>query len=147
MFHLFRPADRPADWPCRSLRALPGALRREGINESPVGAIIWPVDLPRVEAKSIEAIATTLEDYPEGKGRVIPCHLGRGGHPVGIGSGWWPAILEMPTDEPLHTLFRREQESVSRIELEDSTLLDRLNSPDEVVRLLGRPARIWRSER
>ena len=57
------------------------------------------------------------------------------------------AILEMPTDEPLHTLFRREPETVSRIELEDSTLLDRLNSPDEVARLLGRPARIWRSDR
>ena len=117
---------------------------------------IWPVDTPCVSAKTL----TTLLQIAKLRGResrVVPAtwsrgaetrRLGaerpveplRGGHPILIGSHWWPQIQGMDPDQPLRDFFVIEPDKVDRVEVDDPAILWNLNTPGDVERHLGKPA-------
>lgn len=104
------------------------------------GTLIWPVDVPLVTGATVRLLAERLAGSGTA-GRVVPVHDSRGGHPVGIGSDWWPLLMEMGPDEPLRRLFRLPGLGVERIEVSDPGVNQDLNTPEDVLHALGRAPR------
>lgn len=114
--------------------------------------MIWPVDAPRVEARTLLRLLHPQEagthsatppdrDAALRRCRRIPTHGNRGGHPLLIGREWWPQIRALGRDQSLRNLLAIRPEAVERLEVADAAVLWNLDTPADVQRCLGRPAR------
>lgn len=59
------------------------------------GALVWPVDCPRVPPRVVAALAAALA---HGAPLAIPRYGGRGGHPALFGAALFPEILALPPE-------------------------------------------------
>ena len=98
------------------LRALP---------QGAVGAFIWPVDCPLVPGSVLEDLLGAFE----GPGAIcIPSADSRRGHPPLIGAAFFDEILAMGEDQPLRTLYQRNQDSIVHVPVETDTVLHNMNT-------------------
>ena len=144
----------------QGLRAL---TQFDSKSEGPFDATwIWPVDTPCVQSSTLDILRGSLDrlgrfarvipvtnalDQEHTSGRCQSNEPGtaaimRGGHPILIGSEWWPQIERMGADQPLRDVLAMEPERVERVVVDDPAVLWNFNTPAEVERRLGRPARL-----
>ena len=71
-----------------------------GVRATPdaAGWLILPADLPLVEAATLRAVATCLQQGPD-KEVVVPHYQGERGHPVGFAAGCGPELMALTGDE------------------------------------------------
>jgi CTP:molybdopterin cytidylyltransferase MocA len=95
---------------------------------------IWPADHPAVSLATLERLASLADP-----GRaLIPTYRSRRGHPVLLGNALVSSIFEIPSGSGLRELWRSRPESVSEIAVEDSGVVQNLDTPSEYLQATGR---------
>jgi molybdenum cofactor cytidylyltransferase len=122
----------PETGPIASLR---GALRALQPLQ-PSAALVWPVDLPHVRVTTVERI---LEAQRLAKGlAVVPTFGDRRGHPVIWAAPLCDELLESPaaTREGARAVLHRHERDVVRVPVDDPSVIDEINTPDDYERLV-----------
>jgi molybdenum cofactor cytidylyltransferase len=101
------------------------------------GVLLWPVDHPFVEAKTVEALLRRAEADPMALW-VIPTWNGRGGHPVVLRSPTFRAIGELPADRPLRSLLPAFGPQVVRLPVDDPGVVENVDTPESFREALER---------
>lgn len=102
----------------------------------PAGALIWPVDVPRVQVATLHSILHRAVPVgvavPAGV-PVVPVHAGRGGHPLWLPAGLFPALLALPAapGHSLRSLLQAQKEQVVRLPVEDADILLDYDAPGD----------------
>jgi len=106
------------------IRALPAGLE---------GAAVFLVDHPMIDRQTIDALVDRLAP-----GRiVVPVHNGRRGHPVIFAAELFDEILDLPPDQGLNSVVRRQPERVVEVFVENAGVLRDIDTPEQFARLLG----------
>ena len=96
--------------------------------------LLLNVDQPR----NSDMVRTLLERHQASSYRItIPTHGGKGGHPVLISAELLPELAEIEEEsQGLKAVVRRHADTTERYELDDSTVLWDLNTPEEYQKAL-----------
>ena len=99
--------------------------------------LVLNVDQPR----STQIVEQVIERHSGGGHLVtIPCHLGKGGHPVAISATLLPELAEITEEtEGMKAVMRRYAPNTHRLELDNPDLLLDLNTPTDYQKALTRP--------
>jgi molybdenum cofactor cytidylyltransferase len=101
------------------------------------GALLWPVDHPFVEAKTVGTLLRRA-DQDAMAVWVIPTFGGRGGHPVLLRQPTFRSILEMPPERPLRSLLSGFGPQVVRVPVNDPGVVENLDTPEEYRAAIAR---------
>lgn len=97
------------------------------------GAAIFLVDHPLIDSVTIDALLGSLAP-----GRiVVPVHAGRRGHPVVFSADLFCEILDLPHDQGLNTVVRRDRDRVIEVPVDSSGVLQDIDTPEQFKKLLG----------
>ncbi len=98
--------------------------------------LVLNVDQPR----PADAVRSVIEHHSYGNQLItIPCHQGKGGHPVAISSTLLSEIAEITEEtEGLKAVMLRHAAETRRVEMDTADLLLDLNTPEDYQRALGR---------
>lgn len=105
------------------IRALPPGV---------TGAGVFLVDQPLIDAATIAILAAALRPG----GIVLPVHAGRRGHPAFFASDLFAEILTLGPDEGLNVVVRRNPERVLEVDAVDSNVLEDIDTPEQLEKLL-----------
>lgn len=96
--------------------------------------LLLNVDQPR----SADTVRTLLERHLASSYRItIPTHGGKGGHPILIAAELLPELAEIEEEsQGLKAVVRRHAEATERFELDDSSVLWDLNTPEQYQKAL-----------
>ncbi|MFO0573970.1 MAG: nucleotidyltransferase family protein [Polyangia bacterium] len=127
------PASVRTAWNPRPERGMLSSVQT-GLGElvaAPVmGALIWPVDVPLVQAVTVRRLLQAAQ--AEGAGRpVLPTHAGRGGHPLWLPACRFADVLALPEGATLRELRARHPEL--RLEVTDAAVLRDLDTPADLA--------------
>ncbi|MFZ1023979.1 MAG: nucleotidyltransferase family protein [Thermoplasmata archaeon] len=96
--------------------------------------LIWPIDHPFVEAKTLRALHNCGET--DGMASwIIPTYEGRGGHPVLIRPSAAREVAILPVEAPLRLVVRRLGPQVRRLAVEDPFVLANVDSREAYDRI------------
>lgn len=95
------------------------------------GFLFTPVDLPRLQAATIEQIARLASESKI----AIPRRQGRGGHPVLVPQRLAPALLAMPTTATPRDFIERHRPEVTYVEVEDTGIFLDVDTPADYAAL------------
>lgn len=108
-----------------------------GSLEHPTTVLLWPVDHPFVEAKTVEALLRHARSDAMALW-VIPTFEGRGGHPVVLQPETFGAVLALRPDRPLRDLVETFGPQVARVPVDDPGTLENVDTPAEYAAALAR---------
>jgi CTP:molybdopterin cytidylyltransferase MocA len=104
------------------LAALPAAA---------TAALVWPVDVPLVEAATVRAILAAAP----GK-LIVPMHNKRGGHPLRVPRRLFGAVAALDPDVGLRALLDERASEVERLRVADRNVLVDVDTREEYARAL-----------
>ncbi len=93
------------------------------------GWLVLPGDMPRVEAGTLLAVATALEQHPV----VYAQHKGRRGHPVGFAAELYSELIQLSGDEGARRIMARYPAFGQ--EVADAGVLLDVDTPDDLLRV------------
>jgi molybdenum cofactor cytidylyltransferase len=94
-------------------------------------ALVWPVDVPMVEAATVRTILSTAP------GRIIvPVHNKKGGHPVRIPRRLFGAVAALDVAAGLKALMESHVGEVERLTVADRAVLVDVDTPEDYTRAL-----------
>ncbi|MFZ0891266.1 MAG: nucleotidyltransferase family protein [Thermoplasmata archaeon] len=114
-----------------------GSVQR-GLAALPSGAntLIWPIDHPFVEAKTLRALHNCgVSDRMASW--FIPTYEGRGGHPVLIRPSAAREVAGLSVDAPLRSVVSRLGPQVRRLPVDDPFVLANVDSREEYNRIIA----------
>jgi molybdenum cofactor cytidylyltransferase len=127
-------------------------LRNEEIAAGPIGSIraavrhvmshpvdamlVWPVDMPHVAISTVELLIDRFRSTQ--RPVVVPVFDGRRGHPVLFGRAVFEELLEAPDGEGARTVVRADPSRVEEVPVEDSAVVEDLNTPEDYQALVRR---------
>ncbi len=120
--------DHPAQGgPVSSVRRALAALRTAFDGHGVDGALVLPVDHPRVRAETVRHLIAAFagEDRPV----VVPAWQGRRGHPVLIGRAIFDELDDDGLAEGLRTVVRRHRSRRLIVPVDDPGVVDDLDTP------------------
>lgn len=94
--------------------------------------ILWPVDLPWVEAATAAKVAGACRTGVV----AVPEHAGRRGHPIAIPADLLQGVMALGPDEPLNRWVRRQE--VLLVPVEDAACVTPMNTPAEYAAAFAR---------
>ncbi len=97
--------------------------------------LLWPVDHPFVEAKTLRTLREYGMTSPMGLW-FIPTFEGRGGHPVLLMPGVYARLQALPSSAPLRDLLPGLGPQVLRIPVPDPGVVANVDIPDDYERHL-----------
>jgi molybdenum cofactor cytidylyltransferase len=97
--------------------------------------LIWPIDHPFVEAKTLRALHNCGK-LDRMASWIIPTYEGRGGHPVLIRPSAAREVARLPVEASLRLVARRLGPQVRRLPVEDPFVLANVDSREEYDRLV-----------
>ncbi len=106
------------------------------------GALFIPCDQPWLDAATIDLlIAAFAERGSAATGfAIVPTSAGRRGAPVLFGRDLFVDLSQITGDRGGSQILDRLQDRVVEIEVPDPRALDDIDTPDQLARLLGKPA-------
>ncbi len=104
------------------IRALPDELD---------GAVIFLVDHPVIEPKTIDALLSRFESGAI----VLPVYGGRRGHPVVFSRAVLDEILELPATTGANTVVGRRPDRVIEVEVDEPGILVDVDTPEHLEAL------------
>lgn len=127
-------------------------IRNEEITAGPIGSIraaihqvidhpvdamlVWPVDMPHVAISTVELLIDRFRSSH--RPIVVPVFDGRRGHPVLFGRAVFQELLEVPDGEGAHSVVRADPSRVEEVIVEDSAVVEDLNTPEDYQALVRR---------
>jgi molybdenum cofactor cytidylyltransferase len=122
-----------------------GSIRaavRHAMNHPVDGMLVWPVDMPHVAISTVEALIDRfrITQLPV----VIPVYEGRRGHPALFGRAVFEDLLAAPDDEGARAVVKADPSRVSEVEVDDSAVVEDLNTPEDYEALVRREDEIRR---
>lgn len=96
------------------------------LNGDRSGALIWPVDLPRVQPATLLRILDAATRQPT---LIVPTHDGRGGHPLWLPRALFAEALSLPTELGLRGL--RERHPPRLVSVDDGGILRDIDTPQD----------------
>jgi molybdenum cofactor cytidylyltransferase len=134
------------------------ALRNEEIAAGPIGSIraairhvidhpvdamlVWPVDMPHVAISTVELLIDRFRSTH--RPIVVPVFDGRRGHPVLFGKAVFEELLAVPDGEGAgagagaRAVVRADPSRVDEVPVEDSAVVEDLNTPQDYEALVRR---------
>jgi molybdenum cofactor cytidylyltransferase len=99
---------------------------------SETGWLIALADMPRIQPRTIRAVADALLGGAE---LCAPYHQGRRGHPVGFAAGFGPQLRALSGDEGARAILQANRDRLQRIEVDDPGVLFDINVPGDLLGL------------
>ena len=97
------------------------------------GAALFLVDHPLIDRETISALIRQVKP-----GRIIvPVFEGRRGHPVVFAADLFPEVLELPSDQGLNTVVKRNRDRVVEVVVGNAGVLRDIDTPEQLAELLG----------
>jgi CTP:molybdopterin cytidylyltransferase MocA len=94
------------------------------------GCLIIPVDHPFVDASTYSKL---IESFAEQVSCIIvPEYQGQKGHPVILPFSWAQSLPELNPEGGLRTAIRESNQTVTRIQVDDSGILRNINEPADL---------------
>jgi len=91
-------------------------------------ALIWPVDIPFVEAATVRTLVTQDGTI------VVPVHHGRGGHPLRVARAHFDEIATLDPARGLKALVDAHAAAVIRLPVDDRGVLVDVDTPEDYAR-------------
>ncbi len=98
---------------------------------APSGALVWPVDCPRVPAAAVRALLAAAR---AGARIAIPTHAGRRGHPTYFAAELFPELEAAPLDQGARAVVRTHAADVVLVDAPAEVLED-FDTPEDLARL------------
>jgi len=111
-----------------SLRAGIGALP-EGVD----GAIVSLGDMPRIEGRHLDRLISAFSPK-EGRGIVVPVHLGKRGNPVLFARAYFPELLAIEGDTGARHIIAASASEVAEVDLGTDAIFLDIDTPDALER-------------
>jgi CTP:molybdopterin cytidylyltransferase MocA len=132
------PAPSPVvienpEWSLGRTGSIQKGLEEVG-DDTPV--LLWPVDHPFVQAKTLRRLRTTAELDAMGVW-FIPTVEGLGGHPVFLQPAVFPRLRLLVPSAPLRTLIPAFGPQVVRVPVDDLGVRANVDTEEEYLRLLA----------
>jgi len=106
------------------IRALPAGVD---------GAALFLVDHPLIDRETIDSLVSQATP-----GRIIvPVFDGRRGHPIIVAADLFEEVLELPPDQGLNTVVKRNRDRVVEVTVGNSGILRDIDTPEQFAKLLG----------
>jgi CTP:molybdopterin cytidylyltransferase MocA len=100
--------------------------------EGPAGGVlVFPVDVPLVEARTLRLLGGALALGPDVWAR--PVFRGTSGHPVALGSGVIPALLSMGATVPLRDALRLLDARRVDVDCDDAGVITDIDLPEQLA--------------
>ncbi|MCI4333109.1 MAG: nucleotidyltransferase family protein [Thermoplasmata archaeon] len=100
-----------------------------GAVEDGVGALLWPIDHPFVQARTVEALVSRARSDAMALW-VVPTFEGRGGHPIVLQPPTFAAISGLSRDTPLRNLLAEFGPQVLRVPVSDPGVTENVDTPE-----------------
>ena len=113
-----------------SLRAGIAALEHA---EKPAGFLLAFADQPAVKPETIAKVIGSFS-AAEGAPLAIPTHRGKRGHPIVLSWDLVAEIRGLPLDDTLRTVVHRHLSRAVTVEVDDASILEDLDTPDDFER-------------
>ena len=128
-----------AQWRMGPLSSLQVGLRAIEA-EAWTGVLVLTVDRPHVDASTIAALLRGHAARPDAV--LQPMHAGRSGHPILHPRDVAEALLQLPPSASARDVVHRPDVASRRvaIEVDDPAILDNIDTPEDLARLLGKDA-------
>lgn len=111
------------------------SIRDHAVKGHPyAGWILVPADHPTLNPSVVQRLIAAWSHRPQQIG--VPVFNGRRGHPTIFPWSLVDEILSMPADQGLNQLLRSKPEGVLEVDIPDSQILNDLDTPDDLRRLL-----------
>lgn len=91
--------------------------------------LVGLADMPWIQPASVAALVAALG---EGATLVAPAYRGRRGHPVGFGTDWREALLQLDGDRGARGLLGRNAARLQLIEVDDPGILKDVDTPADL---------------
>lgn len=101
-------------------------LTSSSLASSLTGALIWPVDIPRVQAATLRQILAVAATQA---GLVVPTYRGRGGHPLWLPAALFAQAQALPVEHGLRALRQRHPPCL--VAVEDEEILRDFDTPED----------------
>jgi molybdenum cofactor cytidylyltransferase len=101
----------------------------QALPERARAALIWPVDVPYVDAATVRAIAAAAP----GK-LVVPMHNKKGGHPIRVPRTRFAELLALDPEAGLKALVEARPGEVERLVVGDKNVLVDVDTPEDHAR-------------
>ncbi len=103
------------------------------------GLLVWPVDFPHVALETARAL---IEGFKQGEVQIaVPVCSGKRGHPVIFGRSVFADLLKVPNEEGARGVVRSHPQGVLEVAVDDTAVVDHLNTPEAYQDLLRREDR------
>lgn len=99
------------------------------VGSTAAGALVWPVDCPRVPVAGIEAI---LAAAGSGAPVVVPRYAGRRGHPVLFAASVFAELRAAPLDQGARVVVRAHASDLAEVEVPFPEVLDDFDTPGDL---------------
>lgn len=119
--------------PIGSIRASIRAIESRPV----VALLVWPVDFPHVAVDTAQALIDGFRKHDK-SAIVIPEFEGHGGHPVIFGRSVFEELLSAPASVGAKAVVQADRKRVVRMPVQDSAVVDCLNTPDAYRELVRR---------
>lgn len=97
------------------------------------GVWMWPVDFPLVQHQTLNQLLEQAQKSPEKV--LVPSYQNKRGHPVYIPKSLFLEIQQLPKSLTLRTILFKNPSLVFHLNVEDSGVLQNLNTLKEIEKL------------
>ncbi len=99
------------------------------------GVLLWPADCPLVLKGTVRSILSAAEENPDRF--IVPCYLGKKGHPLWIPSSMFNEILSYDGGMGLKGVTQKYGEKMFRLETQDEGIVLDMDTPEAYRKLLS----------
>ncbi|MEM7019619.1 MAG: nucleotidyltransferase family protein [Pseudomonadota bacterium] len=97
----------------------------------------WVVGLADMPFIPPHIILTVVHSLREGSSLVAPFYQGKRGHPVGFGSKFKQALIQLTGDQGARDILKSQNSHLHRIECDESGILQDIDTPTALKAALG----------
>jgi molybdenum cofactor cytidylyltransferase len=97
------------------------------------GAIVSLGDMPRIEAHHLDRLISAFSPK-EGRGIVVPVHLGKRGNPVLFARAYFPELLAIEGDTGARHIIAASASEVAEVDLATDAIFLDIDTPEALDR-------------
>jgi molybdenum cofactor cytidylyltransferase len=97
------------------------------------GAIVSLGDMPRIEARHLDRLISAFSPK-EGRGIVVPVHLGKRGNPVLFARAYFPELLAIEGDTGARHIIAASASEVAEVDLATDAIFLDIDTPEALER-------------